>query len=100
MEKHFAHGKADLKQVPQNTVWGNPHTEGCNRSCQVARTQALAVRRRQYDLIVRRLLTRGILVRSANLREVYTPNSLGMLIKGHGLCMLADIPQLNDAFIV
>lgn len=34
------------------------------------------------------------------LGEVNTPHTLGMLIKGHGFCVLTDIPQLNDALIV
>ena len=35
-----------------------------------------------------------------DLREVHTPHPLSMLIKGHGLCVLADVPQLDDALIV
>ena len=34
------------------------------------------------------------------MREVNTPDTLGMLFKSHGLCLLADIPQLDDTLIV
>ena len=34
------------------------------------------------------------------MREVNAPDTLGMLFKCHGLCLLADIPQLDNTFVV
>ena len=38
--------------------------------------------------------------RKAHMGEVDTPDTLGMLFKRHGLCLLANIPQLDDTLII